>query len=266
MRIYADINRLPDAGAEPDLVIIQVAPTPAVGSAPVPINGKFYVDIPDGVSPPAITAASKLLGGASIIPEIFTGLLSKFPKYSFVRSNTLLVSADVAALDLAATFPASAGPPPVAWTTRAQVGRGAGPGAVGLAPNAVAILAQNNTTSPVRPGLLITDTIDISADIPAGASELVVYWKIHEYGVTSDVMDYDSPSPGTNTAAIKQLSEVNQSPADFEVYLSTNDGTGYSLVSRLIPCAVCGPGTLIRLAFVNKSTTKRYLASYAILY
>jgi hypothetical protein len=267
MRIFADISRLPDLGPEVDSVIIQVAPTPPVGSAPVPINGKFYVDLPEGVVPPPIDIGSRLLGAApaNIIPAIYDGLLAKFSKYNFIQYNVLLTSADVADLDLAATFPASAGPPPVSWATRAQVGRGAGPDA-GLAPNSVAVLPQNNTTVPPRPGVLITDTIDISGDIPAGTTEFLVYWKIHEYTVTPDVMDYDGPSPGTNEAAIKQLFEVEQSPADFEVYLSANDGGGYSLVSRLVPCAVCDPGTKIRLAFVNKSTTKKYIASYALLY
>ena len=266
MRIYADINRLPNVGPELASVIIQVAPTPPVGAAPVPVNGKFYVDLPEGVAPPRIDLASKLLGPApaNIIPAIFDGLLAKYTKFSFVQYNALLVSTDVADLDLTATFPASAAPP-VTWATRAQVGRGAGPDA-GLAPNSVAVLPQNNTTTPARPGLLITDTIDISADIPAGTTEFLVYWKIHEYAVTQDVMTYDGPTPGANEAAIKQLFEVEQSPVDFEVYLSANDGGGYSPVRRLVPCAVCDPGTLIRLAFVNKSPTKRYIASYALLY
>lgn len=267
MRIYADINRLPDVGPEPDSVVIQVAPTPPVGSSPVPANGKFYVELPDGVSPPPIGVGSKLLGPppANILPAIYNGLLARFPKFSFVRYNALLTSADMAALDLGATFPGIPGPPPVTWATRAQVGRAVGPNA-GLAPNAVALLPENTTTTPSRPGVLITDTIDISGDIPAGTTEFLVYWKIHEYAVTPDVMDYDGPSSGTNEPAIKGLYEVDQSPTDLEVYLSANDGGGYSPVRRLIPCAVCDPGTQIRLAFVNKSPTKRYLASYALLY
>lgn len=266
MRIYADINRIPDVGVETASVIIQVAPTPPVGSAPVPVNGKFYVDIPEGVQPPPIGISSKLLGAGSILPPIYNSFLAKFPKYSFIKFNPLLTSADSAALDLAATFPALPGPPPVAWGTRAQVGRGAGLD-LGLAPNTVAVLSQNNAVSPARPGVLITDTIDISVDIPAGAREFQVYWKIHQYAVTSDVMDYDGPvNAGQNEAAIKQLFEIDQSPPDFEVYLSSNDGAGYSPVRRMVPCAVCDPGTNIRLAFVNKSPNKIYIASYAIMY
>lgn len=264
MRIYADISRIPNVGPEASSVIIQVAPTPPVGSAPVPVNGKFYVDIPEGVQPPPIGIGSTLLGAGSILPPIYNSFLAKFPKYSFIKFNPLLTSADSAALDLTATFPV-VGPPLSAWATRAQVGRGAGLN-LGLAPNTVAVLPQNNSVFPARPGVLITDTIDISADIPAGAREFQVYWKIHQYAVTSDVMAYDGPLAGQNEAAIKQLFEVDQSPPDFEVYLSSNDGAGYSPVRRMMPCAVCDPGTNIRLAFVNKSPTKIYIASYAILY
>lgn len=267
MRIYSDISRLPNAGPEPASVIVQVAPTPPPGSPAVPSNGKFYVDVPDGVFPPPIGIGSRLLGPgpANILPAIFNGLLRGFPGYGFVRYNALLISADVDSLDLTATFPVSPGPPPVKYDTRAQVGRG---GALnqGLAPNSVALLPQNSTTTPVRPGLLITDTIDISADIPAGTTEFVVYWKFHEYDVTPDVMAYDGPGVGTNEAALKGLLEVDQTPIDLEVYLSANDGGGYSLVERLVPITTCDPGTLIRLAFVNRSPTKRYLASYALIY
>jgi hypothetical protein len=267
MRIYADINRLPNVGPELTSVIIQVAPTPPVGSASVPTNGKFYVDIPEGVSPPPILITSQLLGvgPTDIVPVIYANLLARFPRYSYVRYNTLLISADVDALDLTASFPVAPGPPPETYVTRAQVGRGGFVNA-GLAPNSVAVLSQNNTTTPPRPGCLITDTIDISGDILAGTTDFLVVWKIHEYTVTSDVMAYDGPNVGLNQAAIKQLVEVDQSPVDFEVWLSPNDGGGYSPVRRLIPCVVCDPGTLIRLAFINKSPTKRYLASYAVMY
>lgn len=265
MRIYADINRLPNSGPEPDSVIVQVSPTPPEGTS-VPSNGKFYVDVPEGVFPPAISFASRILGGGSFLPQIYNGLLRQFPAYRFVRFNPLLTSADVDGLDLTATFPVSGGPPPVSYRTRAQVGRG-GILNAGLAPNSVAILPQNSVAVPVRPGVLITDTIDISPDVPAGASNFAVYWKFHEYSVTPDVMAYDGPNVGLNEASMKNLLEVNQEPADFEVYLSANDGGGYSRVRRLVSLPVCDPGTLIRLAFVNKSpSTKRYLASFALLY
>jgi hypothetical protein len=224
------------------------------------------VEVPEGVFPPPITLGSKLLGPSNLVDAIFASLLKSFSAYNFVRYNALLTSVDVDALDLTAAFPASPGPPPLRYTTRAQVGRG-GISNQGLAPNSVAILPQNATTSPVRPGCLITDMIDISADVPTGSDSFMVYWKIHEYVVSPDIMAYDGPSAGANDAASKGLVEVDQSPTDWEVYLSANDGGGYSRVSLLTPMTVCDPGTKLRLAFINKSTVeKRYLASYAVLY
>jgi len=264
MRIYADINRLPNTGPESSSVIIQVAPTPEVGAS-VASNGKFYVDVPDGVTPPSISSTSRLLGPNNVLDSIFEGLLARFPRYNYIHYNGLLTSADVDLLDLTAAFPASS-TPLIAWATRAQVGRGGGVDE-GLAANSVAVLPQNSLVSPVRPGVLITDTIDISADVPAGVDNFLVYWKIHEYSVTHDVMAYDGPNANQNAPAIKNLVEVDQEPSDFEVYLSASDGAGYSQVRRLVPCGTCDPGTNIRLAFVNKSAgTKRYLANYAILY
>jgi len=254
MRIYADINRFPVLGPfpEPESVIVQVAPTPSVGSPPVPVNGKFYVEIPEGVNPPPIGFSSRLSGPtpANVVPAIFQNLLDRFPSYSSVQYNALLSSADAGLLDSTASLPAALG----GFATRAQIS---------FAPNATAVLAQNGTTVTPRPGVLITDTITL----PVPKSEFLVYWKIHEYAVSPDVMDYDGPSSGANTPATKGLVEIDQSPADFQVYLSASDGAGYTLVSRLRPCAVCDPGDKIRLAFFNTSTVaKRYLASYAILY
>jgi hypothetical protein len=61
MRIYADVNRLPDnPAAEVESVIFQVAPSPPVGTL-TPANGKFVVDIPDGVFPPRVDMASRLI-------------------------------------------------------------------------------------------------------------------------------------------------------------------------------------------------------------
>lgn len=261
MRIYADINRLPDVGPEPESVIIQVAPT---GSTPVPVNGKFYVDVPEGVAPPTISATSRLLGPGNIVGTLFEGLLAKFPRYNFIHYNALLTSADVDGLDLTASF-SDPGPPLTSFSTRAQVGRGAGVNG-GLAPNSVAVLPLNSTTSPARPGVLITDTIDISGDVPAGVNEFLVYWKIHQYTLSHDISAYDGPDAGANEASLKRLVEIDQEPAGFEVYLSANDGGGYSRVRRLMPCVVCDLGTNIRLAFLNTSPDKIYIANYAILY
>lgn len=261
MRIYADVNRLPDLPInETDSVIIQVSPTPPVGTY-TPVNGKFVVDIPDGVVPPTINETSRLINPLNnVVDPIFQGLLRAFPGYRNVSYNPLLTSTDLALLDTTATFPFNPGPPVQFWSTRAQTGRVGVP--AGVAPNSVAMLAENPHPNPPRPGLLITDTIDIGpATGGAGANNFLVYWKVYTMSVSEDEMDY---STGINNPALKNLVEVQQDIVD--VYLSVNDGGGYTPVTRLSPCVTCDPGTLVRLAFVNHNPTKVYLAAYAVLF
>lgn len=261
MRIYADVNRLPDLPInETDSVIIQVSPTPPVGTH-TPVNGKFVVDIPDGVVPPTINETSRLINPLNnVVDPIFQGLLRAFPGYRNVSYNALLTSSDLALLDTTATFPFNPGPPVQFWSTRAQTGRVVAP--AGVAPNSVAMLAENPHPNPPRPGLLITDTIDIGpATGGAGANNFLVYWKVYTMSVSEDEMDY---STGINNPALKNLVEVQQDIVD--VYLSVNDGGGYTPVTRLSPCVTCDPGTLVRLAFVNHNPTKVYLAAYAVLF
>lgn len=262
MRIYADVNRLPDTPPE-NLTIIQVAPSPPVGTV-TPINGKFVVDIPDGVFPPTINENSCLIDtGTSyyITGPIYDSLRQTFPGYANVLFNQLLTSADIALLDLAATFPYDPGPPVKTWPTRCQVGRGGAP-PLGVAPGSIALLPENMYTSPTHPGLLVTSTIDISAMTGGlGASNFLVYWKVYQVYVDNDVMDY---STGTNTPALKNLVEINQD--DVKCFLSVNDGAGYTPAPRLTPCVTCAPGTLVRLAFVNHQAYKAYLMAYALIF
>lgn len=263
MRIYADVNRLPDLPVnETSSVIIQVSPTPPVGTY-TPVNGKFVVDIPDGVYPPRITEASRLINTAApnyITGEIFENLRRAFAGYRHVVSNPLLTSADVGLLDPTATFPFDPGPPAQSWPSRCQLGRAAAP--AGVAPNSVAVLPENPYATPPRPGVLITDTIDIGPVTGGvGANNFIVYWKVYTMTVTDDVMDYGA---GTNTPAIKNLVEAPQDIV--EVFLSVNDGAGYTPVNRLSPCVTCDPGTLLRLAFVNHNPYKVYLTAYAVLF
>ncbi len=262
MRIYADVNRLPDnPAAETSSVIIQVAPSPSVGVL-TPANGKFVVDIPDGVYPPVVSMASRLINPVGdIVAGIYQGLLRAFPGYSNVVYNQLLTSADIDLLDATATFPHDPGPPARTWASRFQTGTPLG-GTKGVAPGSVAVLAENPYTTPPRPGLIITKNIDISALTGGlGAKNFVVYWKIYEMSVTDDLMDF---STGNNLPVTRNLVEVSQDEVD--VYLSVNNGGGYTPVTRLSPCVTCDPGTDVRLAFVNHNSHKVYLTAYAILF
>ena len=110
---------------------------------------------------------------------------------------------------------------------------------------------------------MITDTIDIGpATGGRGANNFLVYWKVYRMSVSPDVLDYGS---GVNTPTIKNLVEIQQN--EVEVFLSVNDGAGYTPVPRLSPVVTCDPGSLVRLAFVNHNPIdKVYITAYAILF
>lgn len=264
MRIYADVNRLPDSGAsETTSVILQVAPSPPEGTA-TPINGKFVVDIPDGVYPPRINAGSRLINLASpgyMTGQIYDGLQRSFPGYQNFIFNQLLTSTDDSRLDPSATFPVDSGPPEHHWKVRYQSGRSGAP-PLGMAPGGVALLPENSHTVPSRPGLIITNTLDIGPYTGGlGAKSFIVYWKVYTMDTSHDVMDFGT---GENIPAVKNLIEA---PQDLlEAFLSVNDGAGYTPVNRLSPCVTCDPGTLIRLAFVNHNPFKVYITAYAVMF
>jgi hypothetical protein len=258
MRILADL-------ASND--ILQVEKTPPVGD-PVPINGKYVVDVPEG-APVQVDANSYILNGGvvdagSVVTHAFAGLLAQFPQYDNIVFNPLVIADDVNDLDLTASFME----PPDTWATRAQVGRGSVDPQEGLAPNSTAILPVNTAGSGSnRPGMLITDTIDISAATSgAGAREFVVYWRLYSFTTSDDVMSDYGATAGLNDPAIRSISEADQEPTDFQVYLSLDDGAVYFPVGRLEPIAFCVPGTSLRLAFRNDSASKIYLGNYALLF
>ena len=243
-----------------DHSILQVERTPAVGEA-TPINGKYVVTLPLG-SQVDISSTSYItpIDGGDVSSLAFAGLLAQYPMYGNVTFNPLLLAADVADLDLTATLPTGE-------ISRSFVGRGVGPLPTGCCPNSTIILPQNDAVTPVRPGLLITDTIDISAATGGvGAQEFMVYWKLYGFATTQDVMSDYGATSGSNTPALRNISEINQEPADLEVYLSIDDGITYTQVGRLEPVAFCVTGTDLRLAFVNRGSTRLYLACYAILF
>ena len=255
MRIYADINRL---GVDPRDYVIQVCPTPEIG-ANATVNGKFFIDVPNGVAVPTIPAT---LG--SLTDSIFNGLLALHTTCSFVKYNALLTGSDSNLLDSAATFPFDPGPPVQTWSARAQLGRFGAPSDNGLAANSVRIHSQNSSVIPARPGLLITDTIDVSADVPAGVTKFSVYWNVVRFTTSPDILN--SAPGGTNSPSLRQSLETGPEPADFEVHASTNDGAGYAQVRHMVPCTSLAAGTDLRLAFINKGSNNLYLTAYAVLY
>ena len=254
MRIYADINRVT---TDPRDFVIQVAPA----QESVTMNGKFLLDVPDGVAVPDPLPADV----GDLLDTLYGGLLARYPLYQFITHNVLVTGEHSGELDLSATFPHTPGPGGITWNSRAQIGRFGAGSHNGLAPTAVKILGANEGVAPPRPGLLVTDTIDVSGDVPGGITNYMVYWKVLDLHTTDDVMDYVG---GTNTPARKILEEDSstQNPAGLEVYISGNDGAGYTRCSRLIPGSFGSPGTLLRLAFVNHGTSPITLAAYAVMY
>lgn len=246
-----------------DYAVLQTERTPDIGDTTA-FNGKFPIPIPEGAKID-VNSGSYItpIDGGDLSSLAFAGLLARYPMYEFVVFNPLLVAADVAELDLTATFPNGA----VNEITRAQTGRGTGPAATGTAPCSTAILPQNNAPTPARPGLLITDTIDISSQTAGvGADDFMVWWKIYEFSTSHDVASDYGATAGMNKPAIRSIEEIDQEPANFEVHLSIDDGINYTQVGRLEPVAFCVKGTELRLAFRNTGSVKHYLCSYCIMF
>lgn len=252
MRVLANLS---------DLKILQVEKTPEIGD-PVPFNGKVFIPIPEGAKV-EVDSSSYIspVDGSDVSSLAQAGLLAQYPQYGFILFNPLLSANDVAQLDLAALGPDSE-------IARVQTGRGAGPAAVGQAPTMTAILKQNALISPARPGCVVTTTIDISAQTGGvGADEFMVWWQIVDFSTSDDVFSSIGATSGQNTPAIKSLTEIDQEPGDFEVHLSINDGIAWTQMGRLEPTGFCVKNHLLRLAFVNRSTSvKRYLCAYSIMF
>jgi hypothetical protein len=255
MRIYADINRV---GSNPNDFVVQVAPTPRIGTQ-TNVNGKFFIDVPEGVPVPDPLPTSL----TDLTDAIYDGLLSLYPRYGFIHYNPLLTGSDSGKLDPTAVFPYDFGPPLRTWEVRSQLGRFGAPSDNGLAPNGVKVFSQNSSVVPARPGLVVTDTIDISTDVPAGVTDVMLHWCVTSHLLSADVMSYVS---GTNTPAMKSAEEVTQDPTSFEAYVSMDDGASYQLLRRMVPFTSMVAGTHLRLAFVNRGNTPITLVSYALMY
>jgi hypothetical protein len=84
---------------------------------------------------------------------------------------------------------------------------------------------------------------------------------LYAFTITHDVAN------GTvNDPAIRSVIEPDQEPEDFKVYLSPDNGLSWCEVGLLEPVGFCDKTKKIRLAFVNRSASKIYLATYAVLF
>jgi len=259
VRILADI---------PSNRILQVAKNPALGE-PVAHNGRYSVPVPEGVSV-KVTPSSVVLPNNSpdsVILQSYTGLLMQLPQFEQVLYNPLIEPTHMDDLDPTGIL--REGSPPVEFGSRNQIGRGtAGPLPAGMAPNSVALLSENTTVTPSRPGVLVTNTIDLAPFTGgAGASDFAVYWYLYDFETTIDVRASVGTFANQNLPSLRRIVEVPQEPSDFQAFISVNDGVTYFPVSRKIPISFCSASTQIRLAFKNTSpTARRYLAAYALLF
>ena len=243
--------------------ILQVEKTPDIGSTSM-LNGKYVLPVPDGADFD-ITPTSYILpqDGGDVASDLAAALLAQYPMYSNIAYNFLLEDTDIADLDLAAVFDGT-GPSEV---TRVQVGRATGPAPVGQAPNSTALLPENNSFGAARPGILVTDTIDIGpATTGAGADEFLVWWYVWQQTTTEDVMSDFGGTSGLNTPSEKGYVEVTQEPSDLTVYISHDDGSNWTQCGRLQPTDLVTFDTDVRVAFRWEGSDKLYIGAYAVMF
>jgi len=250
-------------------VITQVEQTPAAG-LPTAINGKFLVPLVDGADFPIDTTSYLLDGGGDVdggdISSIsFAHLLAQHPQFGHVYFNPLLTAAQVAELDLVFPYRDPTDPTSI-LTPRLQTGRGVG-GTTGQMPTHTALLAVNASVTPPRPGLIVSEEIDIGPMTSnVGADEFMVYWKLLNFYVSQDVHSDYGGTAGLNTPAMRYVYETDQEPLGFSVYITTDNGDHWSEVGLLETIAFCDKTTKFRVAFRNDSTSKVYLANFAVLF
>jgi len=274
MRVLVDWRT--HAAGSPEVTQVEKVPSE---SDPVAINGKYALPIVHGTDFEVTDSDYVLpIDGQDISSRSYAHLLAMYPMFEHIYFNPLLTEAHVDELDLTASFtevnaPAPWGPSPpnpaVLYPTRAQTGRAAPAADYGQFPMMTAVLAVNEavpTTQPPSPGMLITDNIDISALTgAAGADEFMVYWKLFAFDVTDDRRATSGLYAGQNSPAIRNVYETEQEPSGLTVYLSPDDGGHWCEVGLLEAVAFTAGTTAFRLAFMNTSSSKIHIASFAVL-
>jgi hypothetical protein len=278
MRILADLLSHTSDPNAPE--IIQVQRVPETGSeGAVAINGKFAIPVPLGMDFPVDAAdyildAAGNIDGGDVVSKGYAHLLAMYPQYGNIYFNPLLTSDHVAELVLDQSFwlVDRSYTPAANFYPRFQTGREEGVPDDGQMPTHTAMLGNNNSTDPERPGLIITEPIDIGPytldcnDEPVGTDQFMVYWKLYAFDVTDDVAADYGRLAGYNVPAYRMLEETDQEPAGFSVWLTTDDGANWCQVNLLEPVAFCDKTTSVRLAFRNDTSDKIFLASYALLF
>lgn len=251
--------------------IIQVEKTPNIGVTR-DLNGLYVLETPylAGLD---IDETSYMLpvDGGDVTSLAFENMRQQYTGYDFVIFNPLLRAEDVNAFDPSATVDNTSNdvlpaPYTAVLTPRFQTGRGSALPQPGIAPLSTAILPPNSATTPPKPGVLITDTIDLTTlTSGAGTSRAIVWWKIYKMSTSHDISATYGAFVGQNTPAIRSIEEVDQNLSGFAVGISFDDGLHWQLVSHLACATNCVASNSLRLAFFNTTSEKVYLSSYALL-
>ena len=278
MRILVDLrSHLSDA---PE--IIQVQRVPVEGSTGgETINGKYAIPVPLNMEFP-IDGTNYILDGAGeidggdVVSMSYAHLLALYLPFENVYFNPLLTSDHVGelVLDQSFHFTDRSVSPPVQFFPRFQTGREEGVSDDGQMPTHTAMMPANAAMTPERPGLIITEPIDIGPftldcdDVAVGADEFMVFWKLYDFTIGHDIAGNGGGAhAGVNTPAARLLEETDQEPDDISVFISTDNGANWCQVGLLEPIAFCDKTTTVRLAFMNDSLTdKLFLASFALLF
>lgn len=260
MRVLVDLKTNFTA-TQPDITQVEKTPAPETG---VPINGRYVLPIVTGVEFP-ITSADYVLDGTGQIDGgdlssiSFSHLLAMFPEFGNLYFNPLLTAAHVGELD--PTFNFIDPHVPASYTPRFQSGY-VGEGQM---PTHTALLAQNDSLLNSRPGLIVSDNIDISGFFPTGTTDFMVYWKLLDFDVSHDVRSDFGSTAGQNQPAIRRVYEVDQEPDGFSVYISPDNGVTWTDVTLLETITLANT-TTFRVAFKNTASAKVFLANFAVLF
>jgi len=278
MRLIVDLRSHLSVPGAPR--IIQAQRVPSLGETTT-INGKFVLPMPLDLDLPIDTSSYILdaggeINGSDVVSKGYAQLLALYPQFGNIYFNPLLTADHVAELvtDTSYHFVDKSTPPPPypIFYPRFQTGRKSGVADAGQMPTHTALLPMNLGVTPNRPGLMITQEIDIGPytldcnSNPVGADQFMVYWKLYGFTVSDDIAADAGAFDGYNTPALRVIEEVDQEPADFQVYITTDDGANWCPVGLLEPVAFCDKSTKIRLAFRNDGDGKVFIASYALLW
>lgn len=280
MRLLVDLrSHLSDPPA-PEIIQVQRVPVEGNQGATI-INGRYVLPMPLDVDFP-INQDAYILDGAGeidgndVVSQGYAYLLAAYPQFGNIYFNPLLTSDHVGelVLDQSYHFRDKTLDPPVDFYPRFQTGRENGVADDGQMPTHTALMPLNQAVTPNRPGLMITQEIDIGPYTldcdgnEVGADQFMVFWKLYSFDETHDIAADAGALAGTNTPALRSVKETNPEPTYLSVYITTDDGANWCQVGLLEPVAFCAKSTKIRLAFRNDDPrgNKVFIAGFALLF